>query len=92
MFRDLATTRLHRELEIEDVTVGAGGVTGTLLELRLRDRYQIMLIAVRRADGTMVSMPGSDTRLAPGDVAIVIGRPEHVAAFAAAANPSRKRR
>jgi voltage-gated potassium channel len=83
---------MHRELEIEDVPVGAGGVTGTLLELRLRDRYQIMLIAVRRADGTMVSMPGSDTHLGPGDVAIVIGRPEHVAAFASAANPSRKRR
>jgi voltage-gated potassium channel len=92
MFLDLATTRMHRELEIEDVPVGAGGVTGTLLELRLRDRYQIMLIAVRRADGTMVSMPGSDTHLGPGDVAIVIGRPEHVAAFASAANPSRKRR
>lgn len=84
-FLDLATHRSYRELGLEDVRIGAGGAADSLGAMRLRERFHVMVIAIRRTDGALETVPGPDTRLAEGDVAVVIGKPDDVARFAEAA-------
>ena len=85
-FFQLAMERQHHDLAMDDVLLrSTSDLRGSLQELRLRERFGVLLVGVRRPDGTLESVPDSDTRLGPDDVAIVVGSPEQIAAFARAA-------
>ena len=49
-----------------------------------------MVIAVRRADGELVTATNSDTKLADGDVTAVIGPPGGIGDFAVRASGTRR--
>lgn len=71
--------RRVRELVVDDVYVPQGSrLTGRLGDLRLRDAHGVGLIAIRRADGRLETVPSSDAPLGPGDVAVVAGTAEAI--------------
>lgn len=83
---DQAVDRGHKEYEIEDVEIGeTPEYNGTLEELSIPERHGILLLAVRKANGNLQTSLNRHTRLSCGDIAVVVGRPAKVRAFARAA-------
>ena len=79
-FLDLAMSRASRELEIGEVTVR--GAPRTLAELAAPDRHKVIVVAIRKGDGRMITVPGPKDELRDGDIAILVGRPDNVRSFA----------
>jgi len=57
----------------------------SLREAGARERFGVLVLAVRRADGTNEVTPSPETHLRPGDRLRVFGLPAQLAAFEAAA-------
>jgi monovalent cation:H+ antiporter-2, CPA2 family len=57
----------------------------SLREARVRERFGVLVLEVRRADGASQVSPSPDTPLRPGDRLRVFGLPAQLAAFEAAA-------
>jgi Trk K+ transport system NAD-binding subunit len=56
----------------------------SLREARVRERFGVLVLAIRRADGTSEVTPSPETLLRPGNRLRVFGLPEQIAAFEAA--------
>lgn len=83
---DQAMGRAHAEFEIEDVEIGSvSEYNGPLGKLDIPERHGILLVALRTADGQLRTSLDRHTTLSPGDIAVVVGRPAKVRAFARAA-------
>ncbi len=79
-FLDLATLSAHEDIILEEFLVPQGSeVAGkTCRELRIREVHNVSVVAIRRADGTFVAVPGAEDTLQVNDVVIVVGKPEGV--------------
>jgi voltage-gated potassium channel len=75
MLRDQSGT-----MRVEEITVAEGSSwTGKKLkELGMQGRYNLLPLAVRRADGEMKFNPREDTFMAKGDVLVVMGEVSNV--------------
>jgi voltage-gated potassium channel len=62
-----------REFEI---TASSGLARQSLRDARLRERANVLVLALRMADGLFVTNPDPDTRLEPGEVIIAVGTDE----------------
>jgi len=70
---------------VRELALRPGGVADrSLRDARIRERFGVTVVAVRRADG-LVFNPAPETILRPGDVVRVFGLPEQIEAFAAEA-------
>jgi len=88
--RSRGTSREHEAIDLlqgdgnqfRSVTVPAGSALAevTLGEARVRERYDVAVLAVRRATERIVSPRGA-TRLQAGDELVVVGRGDAVRAF-----------
>ena len=84
-FIEQAEARENPNLWIRDVAIGERApCLGTLAEANLRQRYGVMVVALRRPNGVMLPTPGPDDALRPGDVAVVAGTPDAIHAFSEA--------
>lgn len=71
--------RRFRDLVVDDVNVPAGSrLVGRLADLKLRDAHGVGLIAIRRPDGRLETVPSSEAVLGAGDVAVVAGTAEAI--------------
>jgi len=69
---------------LAEVTLEAGRLTDrTLHDARVRERFGVSVVAITRADGTLVPHPSADTVLRPGDRVRLFGLPEQIAALLA---------
>ena len=60
--------------EITDVTLASGRLTGrSLRHSKIRERFGVTVVAIRRADGTLISNPAPDTVLRAGDRLRIFG-------------------
>jgi voltage-gated potassium channel len=74
-FLELATRTEHLALQIEEVRIGRGSrLAGTtLLESQVRQDLGIIIVAIKKASGTMRFNPTSDTLIEAGDTLITLG-------------------
>src|SRR5436309_2273854 len=69
--------------EVRELTLRKGGVADqSLSDARIRERFGVTVVAVRRADGLVLNPP-PETTLRAGDVVRVFGLPDQIEAFAA---------
>ena len=63
------------DIETEQVLVGADSplCTRTLEEARIRQTYGVIVMAIKKASGTMVFSPSGDMRMESEDVVIAMG-------------------
>jgi CPA2 family monovalent cation:H+ antiporter-2 len=74
--------------QLREVTLDAGGLTDrTLHDARVRERFGVSVVAITRADGTLVPHPSADTVLRVGDRVRLFGLPEQIDALLAHASP-----
>jgi voltage-gated potassium channel len=74
-FLELATRTEHLELQIEETQVAAGSALAghTLKDSGLRQRLEILILAIKRSSGKMLFAPSPETILEPGDTLIIVG-------------------
>ena len=79
-FVQLATSSGHLDLSMEQVRIqeGSGLVGQTILDAGIRQRFGVIVVAIRRADGTMDFNPAPDAIIRSGDEMVVLGRPQSV--------------
>lgn len=53
----------------------------TVQQAAIRSRYNLLVVAVRRADGKMHVNPNENTQLADGDTVILLGEKDEVDRF-----------
>ncbi len=84
-FLEQLLSRANPELVIDDIRIRAGSkLAGRLADLGLRERFGVGIIAIRRPDGFLETVPGSQSSLNIGDVAVVAGSEDAVAKLRAA--------
>jgi voltage-gated potassium channel len=74
-FIDLATKSQHLELQMEQALVQKGSSLDgvTIRDAALRERCDVLVVAVQRADGRMTFNPPPDDRLVHGERLVVLG-------------------
>lgn len=82
-FLDLAV-RGNIDLQLEEMLVGANScITGkNLQESRLRQDYDLIIVAIKRDSGDLVFNPGPKELILTGDTLIAVGRPADLAKVA----------
>jgi len=75
-FIDLATRTEFFDLQIEETHLSAGSplVGRTLRESQVRERFGIMIVAIKKAAGGMLFNPPGDSRLDAEDTLIALGQ------------------
>jgi voltage-gated potassium channel len=82
-FLDVATSTLGAEklnLAIEEIPISTGCALSnrTLQDSGIRQEMNIIVLAMKKADGNMVFNPTSETRIEAGDCLIAMGDPSHL--------------
>ena len=79
-FVQLATSSENLDLAMEQIPLTeASELAGrSLQQANLRQRYGVVVVAIKRADGTMDFNPAPDAAMLAGDDLVVLGRPEHL--------------
>ena len=85
-FVDLAIGRSFGDFALEDIAIGKQDeYHGKLSDLDIPKKHRVMVIAIRKAEGQLLTAIDKDTLLDENDVAVVIGRPADIGTFAVAA-------
>ena len=86
-FVDLATSSENLDLNLEQVHIDIGAPLAgqSLVDAGLRQRYGVVVVGIRRADGQMDFNPPPETAMRPGDDLVVLGRSESLKELEAAA-------
>jgi voltage-gated potassium channel len=82
-FVQLATSSGHLELSMEQVHVReqSGLVGKSIVDAGIRQRFGVIVVAIKRADGAMEFNPAPEAVIRAGDELVVLGRPENVKAL-----------
>jgi len=79
-FLDLTMRTGELDLIMEELQVGPDShLNGkNLIESEIRKKYDVIVVAIKRQDGTMLFNPKSETRIMVNDILIVLGATEHI--------------
>lgn len=79
-FLDLTMRAGELDLIMEELQVGPDShLNGkNLIESEIRKKFDVIVVAIKRQDGTMLFNPKSETRIMAGDILIVLGSSEHI--------------
>ena len=79
-FLDLTMRTGELDLIMEELQVGPDShLNGkNLIESEIRKKYDVIVVAIKRQDGTMLFNPKSETRIMVNDILIVLGASEHI--------------
>ncbi|MDX1709297.1 MAG: TrkA family potassium uptake protein, partial [Desulfobacterales bacterium] len=88
-FLDLAFARRHKEIQMEEIPVSA---TSELVNVELKDsgirqKYNLIIIAIKKPDGSMQFNPSFDTMIKPDDTVVAVGEPDSLKKLSWALNP-----
>ena len=83
-FLDLTMRAGELDLIMEELVVGPDShLNGkNLIESEIRKKYDVIVVAIKRQDGTMLFNPKSETRIMVSDILIVLGATEHITGLA----------
>ncbi len=86
-FVQLATSSENLDLNLEQVRIVDGSALDrrTLVDAGLRQRYGVIVVGIRRANGTMDFNPPPETPMYAGDDLVVLGRSQNLRELEAAA-------
>lgn len=74
-FLELTIHDRNIELEMEELRVGAGSslISLSLMELGIRQKMNVIIVAIKRKDGETIFNPSSQTRIESEDTLIALG-------------------
>jgi len=82
-FLDYAFAFSRKEIQMEEILISSSSelVNLTLMESGIRKNFDLIIIAIKSADGTMIFNPASNTKLYASDTVIALGKSESLIAF-----------
>jgi voltage-gated potassium channel len=82
-FLDFTTKDIAMDITIEQVRVSAGSEVAakTIREMQVRRNMGVIVMAIRRRDGSMLFNPPADTAVEAGDYLIVMGKQHDLTAL-----------
>ena len=88
-FLDLAIEGKKHDIQMEEMPVGKSSkIDGVMLKNSgIRLDFDVIVIAIQRADGNMLFNPSSENRIRSGDTVIVVGKIENLIRLEKALNP-----
>lgn len=83
-FLELALADSRREIQMEEIEIPATSslVDVTLQDSGIRRQYNLIIIAIKKADGEMIFNPSFETVLRQGDMLVAVGEVDNLARFA----------
>ena len=86
-FVELATSSENLDLNLEQVRIAEGSPLDgrTLVDAGVRQRFGVVVVGIRRADGRMDFNPAPETAMRAGDDLVVLGRADSLRELEAAA-------
>ena len=89
-FMRLATSSEHLDLSAEQIELAPGGalIGQSIREAELRQRFGVIVVAIRRAQGHMEFNPSPDARMLAGDQLVLLGSAEKLRQLDAVARPA----
>lgn len=79
-FLDLALAYRHKHIQMEEISVSASSelVNVMLKDSGIRQNYNLIIIAIKKSNGSMLFNPSFETRLEAGDTVIAVGDEENL--------------
>ena len=89
-FIELATMTEQLELEIDQIEIKAGSpfIRRSLKDIGIRSDHDVMVIAIKRANGHMIFNPSADTVIEEKDFLVAIGSHKSLQGIERKANPT----
>lgn len=88
-FLDFALSSKRKDILMEEIKVSAQSniANVTLKDSGIRQRYDLIIIAIETADNEMIFNPSFESRIQPGDTLIAVGEEHNLLALARQINP-----
>ena len=82
-FLDLALTEQHKDIKMEEIPVSASsGIINIMLkDSGIRQKYNLIIIAIKKQDGSMLFNPSFETKIQAGDTVIAVGEDANLQKF-----------
>ncbi|MBU1054793.1 MAG: potassium channel protein [Proteobacteria bacterium] len=79
-FLELAYNEQGNDIRMEEIPVSASSkiINIMLKDSGIRQKYNLIIIAIKKHDGSMTFNPSSETRIQAGDTVIVVGQDENL--------------
>lgn len=89
-FLDLALAQHHKDIQMEEIPVATKSTLHGLMlkDSGIRQQYNLIIIAIKKADDQMLFNPSFEARLNGGDTVIAVGEPANLNKLQAVLNPS----
>lgn len=88
-FLDLAMTHVRKDIQMEEIPISPDSVlANTMLKnSRIRQDYNLIIIAIKQVDGSMTFNPSFETCLEPGTTVIAVGQEQDLKNLEIILNP-----
>lgn len=92
-FLDLAFADQRKDIQMEEIPVdAASGLNNVMLkDSGIRQKYNLIIIAIKKADDQMIFNPSYEARMSAGDTVIAVGEPANLKKLEAELNPSARK-
>lgn len=88
-FLDFAFAHKRKDIQMEEIPVSASSnlVNIMLKDSGIRQNYNLILIAIKKPDGSMLFNPSFETTIQPDDTVIAVGENENLNKLEKILNP-----
>jgi voltage-gated potassium channel len=89
-FFDMAFADESTDIQVEEVSIKSNSelVDKTLIESGIRQKFDLIVLLIKKQDGAMLFNPGANTRLEINDTVVVVGSLRSIQAFERMLAPS----
>jgi len=79
-FLDLAFTYKRKDIQMEEIPIGPSSKLANvpLKDSGIRQKYNLIIIAIKKTDGSMLFNPSFETVISGGDTVIAVGEEQHL--------------
>lgn len=89
-FLDLAFTHKRKDIQMEEIPVKPESKLAdvALMDSGIRQEFNLIIIAIKQANGGMLFNPSFESRITPGETVIAVGEVDSLERLAKVLNPS----
>ena len=88
-FLEFALSQTRKDIQMEELAVSEASALAhvSLKDSGIRQKFNLILIAIKKSDGTMLFNPSFETVLVPADTVIALGEVENLDKLEKVLNP-----
>jgi len=89
-FLDLAFTTKRTDIQMEEIPVSPDSLLNDIMlkDSGIRQKFNLIIIAIKKPDGSMTFNPSFEARITPGDTVVAVGKSDNLQQLEKLLNPS----